>query len=76
MDIDIVDFVEKYLGIKLLKFQKIYLRHIENEKHQDKLFIIPRGGRTTPYIIWYILYKWFLEEYKDEIRWNQKENKQ
>ena len=59
---DIVDFVEECFGIKLLEFQKEFLRHIE--KHPRSI-VVPRGGRTPCYITWYILYKCFFNEYKN-----------
>lgn len=60
---DIVDFVEKVFDIKLLDYQKKYIRYIDAH---PKCQIVMARSRTIP--SWYMSYlitKCILEEYKN-----------
>ena len=63
---DIIDFVENVLGLKLLDYQKKLLIYVD--EHPDCTIPIPRGRSTPCWIqafIWYRLVK-AMEEIKDK----------
>ena len=66
---DITDFIEKVFNIKLLDYQKKYIRYIDTH---PKCQIVFARSRTTP--SWYMSYlitKYILlEEYKNEHKRN------
>lgn len=60
---DIVDFVEKVFDIKLLDYQKKYIRYIDTH---PKCQIIMARCRTIPsWYMGYLITKYVLEEYKN-----------